>query len=112
MLRLYVEAPVQGYSVHVAAENDGFVSREKVYEFGGYGEERMLRGFTRPVNRIAKQIRRGHGIATDGVEDIFKAAYEPGNVLCDRLPNCYNGADPADQRISQAQTGLNFRTCG
>jgi PIN like domain len=80
MLMLYAEAPVQGYSVYIAAQNDGFVGREKVYKFGGYSEGRMLRGFTRPVNRIAQRTRSRYGVSSDSGEDIFRAVYEPGDV--------------------------------
>jgi len=35
----------------------GVVSREEVYEIGGYGLERTLRGFTRPAKRIMQNMQ-------------------------------------------------------
>jgi hypothetical protein len=47
------EASVQYNVIQAAVENDGFVSRDEVYAIGGYDSDRMLKGFTRPVNRIS-----------------------------------------------------------
>jgi hypothetical protein len=76
LTRLDVEAPVQAMAIRHAARNDGFVSREAVYALGGYDESRMLRGFTRPANRIAQELR-DRGIATDSAVDVLKAVYDP-----------------------------------
>ena len=76
LARLDVQAPVQAMAIRFAAGNDGFVSREKIYELGGYDESRMLRGFTRPANRIAQELR-DRGIATDSAVDVMKAVYDP-----------------------------------
>lgn len=54
--KLRAQAPVQEASIARAVENGGYVSREEIYEIGGYGPERMLKGFTRPVTRISLEV--------------------------------------------------------
>lgn len=57
--RLDEEAPVQAAALRLATPGqDGRVSREKVYELGGYGDDRMLRGFTRPYRRLTEALQR------------------------------------------------------
>ncbi|MET7970927.1 PIN domain-containing protein [Micromonospora sp. NPDC005305] len=76
LARLDLQAPVQAMAIRFAAEHNGFVSRENVYEIGRYNEGRMLRGFTRPANRIAQELR-DEGIAGEGTLDVLKAVYDP-----------------------------------
>ncbi|MDP9203295.1 MAG: PIN-like domain-containing protein [Gemmatimonadota bacterium] len=73
--RLAVEAPVQESAIELAAQQDGFVSREEVYQLGGYDETRTLRGFTRPVRRIA-QTFRDQGIIPPGAIELLEAEYD------------------------------------
>ncbi|WP_405586155.1 PIN-like domain-containing protein [Streptomyces sp. NBC_01190] len=47
------EASVQYNVIQAAVVNGGFVSRDEVYAIGDYDSDRMLKGFTRPVNRIS-----------------------------------------------------------
>ncbi|MFJ9346931.1 PIN-like domain-containing protein [Streptomyces sp. NPDC101237] len=54
--KLRLQAPVQEATIARAVENGGYVSREEIYEIGGYGPERMLKGFTRPVTRISLEV--------------------------------------------------------
>jgi hypothetical protein len=74
LARLATEAPVQDAAVRLAASQDGFVSREQVYELGNYPEVRSLRGFTRPTNRIAQQFR-DEGVLPDAAVDVLLAVY-------------------------------------
>jgi len=74
--RLSREGQPQADISRFAAENDGFVSREKVYELAAFDESRMLRGFTRPPNRIAQQLR-DDGIIPNGAVDVLTAVYDP-----------------------------------
>ena len=48
LTRLDDEAPVQAQAIRLAAQSGGRVTREQVYELGGFPDDRMLRGFTRP----------------------------------------------------------------
>ena len=72
---LDAQAPVQAMAIRYAAQNDGFVSRDEVYDLGDYEENRMLRGFTRPPNRIAQQLR-DQGLIPEGAVDVLKASYD------------------------------------
>jgi hypothetical protein len=72
--RLEDEAPVQADAIRAAAYQDGFISRAEVYELGDYPEDRSLRGFTRPINRIVQQFRDAGTIA-DGAVDVLLTVY-------------------------------------
>jgi hypothetical protein len=50
-------AYAQAHTFNEAIANGGEISRERVYEIGGYGGERSLKGFTRPIRRIVKQMQ-------------------------------------------------------
>lgn len=50
------------------------IDRNKVYELGGYPADRSLRGFTRPINRIA-QSYRDEGALPDEALDVLEAIY-------------------------------------
>jgi hypothetical protein len=76
--RLDREAPVQAAALRLATPDQrGRVSREKVYELGDYGDERMLRGFTRPYLRLTEALQ-DEGIIPPGVAPIFVARYPDG----------------------------------
>ncbi|MEU8637590.1 hypothetical protein AB0C38_35880 [Amycolatopsis sp. NPDC048633] len=53
------------------------MSREKVYELGEYADDRMLRGFTRPVRRLTATLQ-GEGTVPARVAPIFVARYPDG----------------------------------
>lgn len=78
LVRLDHEAPVQAAALRLAtADRDGCVSREKVYDLGGWGDDRMLRGFTRPFRRLTEALQR-EGVVPAGVAPIFVARYPDG----------------------------------
>jgi hypothetical protein len=58
-----------------AAPLIGSVSRDEVYEIGKYDESRMLRGFTRPANRIVNWMR-ARGVVPASAVDLLKPVYE------------------------------------
>lgn len=66
----------QEQAIRMAALRGGFVEREIVYSLGGYDEGRSLRGFTRPINRIAREFRE-HGIVSGSAVDILVTEYDP-----------------------------------
>ena len=73
--RLDQEAPVQAAALRLATpEKGGRVSREKVYELGGFAGDRMLRGFTRPFRRLTEALQ-GEGTIPAGDSPIFVARY-------------------------------------
>lgn len=47
----------QEQAIRLAAMRGGFIEREIVTILGGYGEGQSLRGFSRPINRIAQEFR-------------------------------------------------------
>jgi hypothetical protein len=72
------EAPVQAAALRLATpDRDGRVSREDVYELGGYATDRMLRGFTRPFLRLTALLQV-QGIVPANVAPIFVARYPDG----------------------------------
>ena len=66
----------QEHAIRMAALRGGFVEREIVYSLGGYAEGRSLRGFTRPINRIAREFR-AQGIIPESAIDILVTEYDP-----------------------------------
>jgi predicted nucleic acid-binding protein len=60
--KLRNQAPVQEATIARAVRNGGYVSREEIYEIGGFEPGRMLKGFTRPVTRISLEVAAGRGL--------------------------------------------------
>lgn len=75
--QLAEEAPTQEAVIAFAASQGGFIARNKVYEIGKYSDDRSLRGFTRPIYRIAGVLRddeRIHESAVDLLEAVYSAS--------------------------------------
>lgn len=77
LARLETEGQVQADVIREAAARGGTISREVVYDICGYDDERMLRGFTRPANRITADLQRA-GVLPDPVQPILKPLYPDG----------------------------------
>jgi len=60
-------ASTQAKAFQRATDNGGQVSRAEVYELGGFGEARSLKGFTRPVNRVVKDMKTAGVIPSDAI---------------------------------------------
>ncbi|MFI7284675.1 PIN-like domain-containing protein [Micromonospora chersina] len=75
--RLDQEGQVQAEVIRVAAEAGGAIGRDDVYELCGYDDERMLRGFTRPTNRITADLQRA-GLLQENVTPMLKPLYPDG----------------------------------
>jgi hypothetical protein len=75
--RLDIQRPTQATVLRIAAHNGGFVERNVVYEVGDYAPARTLRGFTRPVNRVTRDLQR-EGLVPQGVVPALQADYEHG----------------------------------
>ncbi len=69
------EAPVQEAAITYAARQGGFIDREKVYNIGDYPQSRSLRGFTRPINRVA-QLFREEGRIHESAVDLLDTVYD------------------------------------
>ena len=72
--RLAQDSPIHERVMRLMARQDGYVSREQVYEIGNYPPHRTLRGFTRPINRIAQELRDDFELSDDSV-DLIRAVY-------------------------------------
>jgi hypothetical protein len=74
--RLDEEQRVQANVIRMAAQQpNGRLPRALVYELGEYEDGRTLRGFTRPVNRITRQLQREGLVAAD-VAPALEPVYE------------------------------------
>lgn len=77
LTRLDDEAPVQAEVIRLAARSGGRVTRNQVYELGGFPDDRMLRGFTRPPARLTAALQ-DEGVVPDRVLPILVARYPEG----------------------------------
>lgn len=105
------DAPVQAFAVETAARNDGFIGRELIYKAAEYPEGRSLRGFTRPINRIA-QTYRDNGFIPEGAVDILWAVYNedsptPGSAAGFRI---HQDVLPLLSRLTNSRTSSGFST--
>lgn len=72
--RLDAEGAVQAEVIRAAAQSGGEIDRTTIYEIGGYEDDRMLRGFTRPVLRVTSDLQ-AEGLVADGVTPMLVALY-------------------------------------
>lgn len=75
--RLDGEGREQADIIRFAAEHGGIVTREEIFQIAGYGEERMLRGFTRPSARITRALQES-GVLDGEVEPVLTPHYDGG----------------------------------
>lgn len=75
--RLDREGREQADVIRHAAAEGGSISREKIYEIGGYSDDRMLRGFTRPAARITRYLQ-DESLLDGGVEPALTPVYQGG----------------------------------
>ncbi|THA79179.1 hypothetical protein E6R60_01250 [Streptomyces sp. A0642] len=54
--QLVLRYPAHAKVIVAAAANGGFVDRETVYDLAGYPSDRQLKGFTRPVSTVAREL--------------------------------------------------------
>lgn len=77
LLRLTASnSTVQIKSIKRAMDNLGTVSRAEVYELGGYAPSRSLKGFTRPCNRVTKDLKK-EGRLPDDATELLVPVYDP-----------------------------------
>lgn len=77
--RLDVEAPLQATLIREAAASDRTVTRARVYELGGFHQDRTLRGLTRPVRRITTDLAAA-GLMPVQVLPALQTVYPHGGV--------------------------------
>ena len=61
--------------IRAAALRGGLAERDVAYALGGYDEERSLRGFTRPINRITREFRERGRIPQSAI-DVLQTEYD------------------------------------
>lgn len=93
-------AEVQLKAIRHAHNNRGEVSREDVFAIGGYPDERQLKGFTRPCNRVTQKLRDA-GILPDDCDELLTPIYPSGSGYSRALgfripPELVNDADEHD----------------
>ena len=81
-----------------AQQPNGRLPRALVYELGEYEDGRTLRGFTRPVNRITRQLQREGLVAAD-VAPALEPVYEQG------VQAAYLAVPPDVRRAAHGNTG-------
>ncbi|MEU9465349.1 PIN domain-containing protein [Streptomyces avermitilis] len=73
-----------------AAANGGFVDRATVYELAGYPGDRQLKGFTRPVSTVARELE-DQGVLTGEepflLHTIYGSLSEPSWATGFRIPD-------------------------
>lgn len=70
-------ARVQAQTIREALQRGGYITRKRVYSIGRFPEDRSLRGFTRPVNRIVAAMRDS-GEIPDHAVDLLTSSYQNG----------------------------------
>ncbi|MFC7595771.1 hypothetical protein ACFQU3_10670 [Terrabacter sp. GCM10028922] len=86
MTRLLSKYGVQGMVINEACKNgSGYVDRNTVYKLGKYTDDRSLKGFTRPVNRIQKELVLA-GKLPEGAADLLEPDYDPKVKSYQRAP--------------------------
>lgn len=81
---------VQAMVVVAAAANNGFVDRATVYDLAGYPADRQLKGFTRPISTIAKELQEW-GVLTGEepilLQTVYRSEAEPSLASGFRVPD-------------------------
>lgn len=77
---------VQADIISLAAQAGGFISRAEIYEYAGYAEDRSLRRFAMPAQRIALALIERELLSEDAPMPL-EAVYEgPGKTVGYRVP--------------------------
>ncbi len=63
--------------IRYAAEMDGHVEAMSVYNICDYDDDRTLKGFTKPINRISGNLQ-DRGLISDSAVPVLKAEYKNG----------------------------------
>ena len=67
----------QAKVIFAAAANGGFVDRATVYDVAGYPEKRQLRGFTRPISTVVRELV-DQGVLTGEEPFLLHTIYDAG----------------------------------
>ncbi|MFD4710546.1 PIN-like domain-containing protein [Streptomyces sp. NPDC058430] len=89
MKRLSARYQPQAKVITAAAVNGGFVDRETVYELAGYPADRQLKGFTRPISTVARELEEEGELSGDEpilLRAVYGSATEPSWATGFRVP--------------------------
>ncbi|MFF3768129.1 PIN-like domain-containing protein [Streptomyces sp. NPDC001922] len=82
--------PAQAKVVTAAAVNGGFVDRSTVYDLAGYPDDRTLKGFTRPISTVSRELE-DEGVLTGEEPFLLHTIYgmptEPSWASGFRIPS-------------------------
>lgn len=87
--QLHARYPAHAKVILAAAANGGFVDRATVYELAGYPEDRQLKGFTRPVSTVARELEELSLLRGDEpflLHTIYGSVTEPSWATGFRIP--------------------------
>jgi predicted nucleic acid-binding protein len=90
LFRLRRHSPSRFRVILAAAENGGFVDRATVYELAGYAEDRQLRGFTRPITTVARELEEAGVLSGEEpflLRTIYGSAAEPSLASGFQIPD-------------------------
>ncbi|MFE5600709.1 PIN-like domain-containing protein [Streptomyces coelicoflavus] len=90
ILQLTTRSPSRSKVILAAAENGGFVDRATVYKLAGYPEDRQLKGFTRPISTVARELTESgvlNGNEPFLLRTIYGSATEPSWATGFRIPD-------------------------
>ncbi|PJM94007.1 PIN-like domain-containing protein [Streptomyces sp. CB01373] len=90
LLQLTTRSPSRVKVIKAAAENGGFVDRATVYKLAGYAEDRQLKGFTRPISTVARELKETgvlNGEEPFLLRTIYGSAAEPSWASGFRIPD-------------------------
>lgn len=77
---------VQAEVISLAAQSGGFVSRAEIFEYAGYAEDRSLRRFAMPAQRIALMLVEKELLSEDAPMPLEALCEGPGKAVGYRVP--------------------------
>ncbi|MFI9008349.1 PIN-like domain-containing protein [Actinosynnema sp. NPDC053489] len=89
----------QAEVIREAARRGGRIERDAIYEIGGFDDDRVLRGFTKPVARITRMLQ-SRGVVARDVEAALTPVYSGVRAVAFRIPADMVAAladDPAEE---------------
>ncbi|WOX21225.1 PIN-like domain-containing protein [Streptomyces solicathayae] len=87
---LRVRYPAWAKVVIAAAMNGGFVDRATVYDLAGFPDDRQLKGFTRPISTVARELEDQGLLSGEEsflLHTIYGSATEPSWATGFRIPD-------------------------
>ncbi|UXI81800.1 PIN-like domain-containing protein [Streptomyces vinaceusdrappus] len=90
LYQLASRSPSRVKVIKAAAENGGFVDRATVYKLAGYAEDRQLKGFTRPISTVERELKETGVLSGEEpflLRTVYGSATEPSWASGFRIPD-------------------------